>query len=47
VQRPFSLAVSPAKEKLPFILNDIGGRIFPFLDTTKIHAESALAQMLS
>jgi aspartate racemase len=33
--------------ELPLLLNDIGGQAFPFLDTTKIHAESAVAQMLS
>lgn len=32
--------------ELPLLLNDIGGRAIPFLDTTKIHAESAVARML-
>ncbi len=33
--------------ELPLILKDGGGRTFPFLDTTKIHAESAVARMLA
>ena len=33
--------------ELPLLLRDVGGRTFPFLDTTKIHAECAVAQMLS
>jgi aspartate racemase len=33
--------------ELPLLLSDTGGRDFPFLDTTKIHAECAVAQMLS
>lgn len=33
--------------ELPLLLNDTGGRAIPFLDTTKIHAECAVAQMLS
>lgn len=33
--------------ELPLILRDIDDRVIPFLDTTKIHAEYAVAQMLS
>ena len=33
--------------ELPLLLNDIGGGVIPFLDTTKIHAECAVARMLS
>ncbi len=33
--------------ELPLILKEGGGRTFPFLDTTKIHAESAVARMLA
>lgn len=33
--------------ELPLLLNDSGGRAIPFLDTTKIHAECAVARMLS
>ena len=33
--------------ELPLILNDPGGRDFPFLDTTKIHADCAVVQMLA
>jgi len=33
--------------ELPLILRDAAGRGIPFLDTTKIHVESAVAKMLS
>jgi aspartate racemase len=33
--------------ELPLLLHDVGASAIPFLDTTKIHAESAVAQMLS
>ena len=33
--------------ELPLILNDAAGQAIPFLDTTKIHAEQAVAHMLS
>lgn len=35
--------------ELPFILNaeDVGRRTIPFLDTTRIHAEQAVSQMLA
>jgi aspartate racemase len=33
--------------ELPLILRDDGGRGIPFLDTTKIHAEAAVAEMLA
>jgi len=33
--------------ELPLLLTDDGGSGIPFLDTTKIHAESAVVEMLS
>ena len=33
--------------ELPLILRDVFDRGIPFLDTTKIHVERAVAQMLS
>jgi aspartate racemase len=33
--------------ELPLLLHDAGTREFPFLDTTKIHAECAVTEMLS
>jgi aspartate racemase len=33
--------------ELPLIMNETIGQAIPFLDTTKIHAEQAVAQMLS
>ena len=33
--------------ELPLLLHDAGGGELPFLDTTRIHAESAVARMLS
>ena len=33
--------------ELPLILRDEAGRGIPFLDTTKIHAERAVAEMLT
>jgi aspartate racemase len=33
--------------ELPLLLHDVGESAIPFLDTTKIHVESAVAQMLS
>jgi aspartate racemase len=33
--------------ELPLILRDDGGRGIPFLDTTRIHAEAAVAEMLA
>ena len=33
--------------ELPLILRDVGDRGIPFLDTTRIHVERAVAQMLS
>jgi aspartate racemase len=33
--------------ELPLIMNDTSGQGIPFLDTTKIHAEQAVTQMLS
>jgi aspartate racemase len=33
--------------ELPLLLHDVGESAIPFLDTTKIHAESAVTQMLS
>jgi aspartate racemase len=33
--------------ELPLILNDTAGQAIPFLDTTRIHAEQAVAHMLS
>jgi aspartate racemase len=33
--------------ELPLILPDAAGRGIPFLDTTRIHAERAVAEMLS
>jgi aspartate racemase len=33
--------------ELPLLLHDVGESVIPFLDTTKVHAESAVAQMLS
>ncbi|MEW6261510.1 MAG: amino acid racemase [Thermodesulfobacteriota bacterium] len=33
--------------ELPLLLHDVGPSAIPFLDTTKIHAEAAVARMLS
>jgi aspartate racemase len=33
--------------ELPLLLNDPGESAIPFLDTTKIHAEAAVIEMLS